>query len=116
MKERLRSFRKYFDSYKPLKKFHKDVFEAIVEKIILGGINEKGQKDPYQITFIFKTGPKPTINVGEGKKNGTMKSLIKKGEELCSTLSVHHVETVCFLKSLRGYRSLHMALYMSMET
>jgi len=72
MKTRLKSFRKYFDANKPLKKFDADVFESIVEKIILGGIDEKGQKDPHQLTFVFKTGPKSTITIGK---------------ELCSQLS-----------------------------
>ena len=65
MKTRLKSFRKYFDANKPLKKFDADVFESIVEKIILGGIDDKGKKDPHQLTFVFKTGPKPTITMGK---------------------------------------------------
>ena len=65
MKTRLKSFRKYFDANKPLKKFDANVFESIVEKIILGGIDDKGQKDPHQLTFVFKTGPKSTITMGK---------------------------------------------------
>ncbi len=34
------------ESNKPLKKFDADVFESIAEKIILGGIDDKGQKIP----------------------------------------------------------------------
>jgi len=65
MKTRLKNFRKYFDANKPLKKFDADIFESIVEKIILGGIDDKGQKDPHQLTFVFKTGPKLTISMGK---------------------------------------------------
>ncbi len=36
MKIKLKNLRKYFDA---------DVFESIVEKIILGGIDDKGQKE-----------------------------------------------------------------------
>jgi len=35
------------------------------EKIILGGVDDKGQKDPHQLTFVFKTGPKSTITMGK---------------------------------------------------
>lgn len=75
LKDRLRSFRKYFDSNKPLKKFDKAVFDSIVERIILGGVNDQGQNDPYLITFVFKTGPKPSVSVGKEGKNGAVKSI-----------------------------------------
>lgn len=87
MKTRLKSFRKYFDANKPLKKFDADVFESIVEKIILGGIDDKGQKDPHQLTFVFKTGPKSTISVGKDDEAVNGKWLLKKGKMLCSQLS-----------------------------
>lgn len=87
MKTRLKSFRKCFDVNKPLKKFDADVFESIVEKIILGGIDEKVQKDPHQLTFVFKTGPKSTITMVKDDDSDNGKGLIKKGKELYSHLS-----------------------------
>jgi len=39
-------FRKYFDSNKSLNKFDKAVLNSIVERIILGGVNDQGQYDP----------------------------------------------------------------------
>jgi hypothetical protein len=88
MKTRLKSFRKYFDANKPLKKFDADVFESIVEKIILGGIDDKGQKDPHQLTFVFKTGPKSTITMGKDDDTDKDKGFLKKGVELYSHLSL----------------------------
>jgi hypothetical protein len=95
IKERLKGFRKYFDTHKPLKKFDVHVFEAIVEQVILGGIDDKGKKDPYLLTFILKTGFKPTISMGKGKKNGKGSSLLKKGKELYSQLSLDTCGVLC---------------------
>ena len=36
--------------------FNPDVFEAVVEKVIVGEKKEDGTVDPYKITFIYKTG------------------------------------------------------------
>lgn len=36
--------------------FDRYAFESVVEKVIVGGYNEKGDKDPYMLTFIYKTG------------------------------------------------------------
>lgn len=56
IKNRINTFRKVFDSNKPIKEFDRIVFESAVNKIILGGIDEYGNKDPYMITFIFNSG------------------------------------------------------------
>lgn len=56
IKKRINSFRKVFDSNKPIKEFDRVVFESAVNKIILGGTDEEGNKDPYMITFIFNSG------------------------------------------------------------
>ena len=41
-------------------------FESIIEKVIVGGYDENGEKDPYKITFIYKTGF--TNGIGNAKK------------------------------------------------
>lgn len=56
IKKRINSFRKVFDSNKPIKEFDRVVFESAVNKIILGGTDEEGNKDPYMLTFIFNSG------------------------------------------------------------
>jgi len=32
------------------------IFESIVEKVIVGGYDSDGNKDPYMIVFVYKTG------------------------------------------------------------
>ena len=46
-----------------LKEFDRNVFESIVEKVIVGGYDDDGNADPYMITFVYRTG-------FEDKKNG----------------------------------------------
>lgn len=46
-----------------LKEFDRNVFESIVEKVIVGGYEEAGNADPSMITFVYKTD-------FEDKKNG----------------------------------------------
>lgn len=48
---------------KTLTEFDKDIFESIVEKIIVGGINSDGEIDPAMLTIIFKTGDSSTKDV-----------------------------------------------------
>lgn len=37
-----------------LDKFDRVVFESIVDKVIVGDINEDGTVDPYKLTFVLK--------------------------------------------------------------
>lgn len=64
---RISEFRKNIMNNPILEEFDRVVFESIVEKAIVGGFDENGNKDPYKITFIYKTGIQDEIK--EAKKN-----------------------------------------------
>lgn len=51
-----------------LKNFDRYVFESIVEKVIVGEIDEDGKVDPYKLTFVYKTGYKDDLD-GEDFKS-----------------------------------------------
>ena len=71
----------------------KELFESIIEKVIVGGYDEDGNKDPYKITFIYKTGFKNEI--GNAKERfDKSKSVGDKAKELCSHI-VNEVKDVC---------------------
>ncbi|PBH13416.1 hypothetical protein [Clostridioides difficile] len=55
IKARLREFRKILERNELLEKFDRYVFASIVDKVIVGVINEDGIVDPYKITFVYKT-------------------------------------------------------------
>ncbi|WP_434303864.1 hypothetical protein [Clostridium botulinum] len=67
IKRRLRDFKKTLEQNKVLSEFHRYVFESIVEKVIVGGYDEDGNKDPAQLTFVYKTGLKNNVD-GSGFK------------------------------------------------
>ncbi|BAN93860.1 resolvase family site-specific recombinase [Streptococcus dysgalactiae subsp. equisimilis 167] len=56
VKKRLAEFKQLLSSQKMLTEFNRTVFESIVEKIIVGGVNRDGEIDPAMLTIIFKTG------------------------------------------------------------
>ena len=53
-----------FSINKPIKKssiktqesidtFNRDVFQSVIEKVIIGSVDEEGNKNPYLITYVF---------------------------------------------------------------
>ena len=63
--DRLQKIEKILNSKTSLKEFDKEIFENLVECIIVGAINEDGTKDPYAINFILKTGKEYKFNLEE---------------------------------------------------
>lgn len=56
LKRRIADFKKALSKNGVLEEFDRGIFESIIEKVIVGGYDEDGNKDPYKITFIYKTG------------------------------------------------------------
>lgn len=52
----IEKIRKIFKNESIIKKFDKDVFDALVYKVIIGETTKNGENDPYAIKFIFKSG------------------------------------------------------------
>lgn len=73
---RISEFRKNIMNNPILEEFDRVVFESIVEKAIVGGFDENGNKDPYKITFIYKTGIQDEIK--EAKKKFVAKAYEQK--------------------------------------
>ena len=76
-----------------LQEFDRGIFESIIEKVIVGGYDEEGNKDPYKITFIYKTGFKNEIGSAKERFDKS-KSVGDKAKELCSHI-VDEVKDVC---------------------
>lgn len=53
--------------YKGLTKFNEEVFNSLVDKIIIGEKLENGEEDFYKIKFILKTGELVSENLSNGK-------------------------------------------------
>ena len=61
LQRRVSDFKKALSENEVLEEFDRGIFESIIEKVIVGGFDEDGNKDPYKITFIYKTGLKNEI-------------------------------------------------------
>ncbi len=68
-----------------IKEFDGDIFESMIEKIIIGRINEKKEKEPNVIRFILKTGESYEANFVDRREKLARKKLEKnmvpKGSE-----------------------------------
>ena len=82
VKKRLTEFKQLLSSQKILTEFDRTVFESIVEKIIVGGVNSDGKIDPAMLTIIFKTGE--TQNKNGKKFKSKRKNAKLKSDKLCS--------------------------------
>lgn len=68
LEKRLKEFRNALLKNEVIEKFDRGIFESMVEKVIIGGYDDDGNKDPYRITFIYKTGFKNSITKLQKKK------------------------------------------------
>ena len=93
MQRRLADFRKALSKNQILEEFDRGIFESIIEKVIVGGYDENGEKDPYKIIFIYKTGFKNEI--GNAKERfGKSSGIGDKVKKMCSDIS-DEVKGVC---------------------
>ena len=81
VKKRLTEFKQLLSSQKMLTEFDRTVFESIVEKIIVGGVNSDGEIDPAMLTIIFKTGE--TQNKDGKQFKSKRKNAKLESDELC---------------------------------
>lgn len=93
LQRRISDFRKALTDNQVLEEFDRGIFESIIEKVIVGGYDEDGKKDPYKITFIYKTGFKNEIGSAKERFDKS-KSMGDKAKELCSHIR-DEVKDVC---------------------
>ena len=84
LQRRLVDFRKALSKNQILEGFDRGIFESIIEKVIVGGYDENGEKDPYKIIFIYKTGFKDEIENAKKRYENTSGRV---DGELCSYIT-----------------------------
>jgi len=95
IKNRITSFRRVLEQNEVLTEFDRYVFESIVDKVIVGGIDDDGNKDPSLLTFIYKTGFTNSIDSNNHKPErkayerkdipaNLCSDTMNEGENLCS--------------------------------
>ena len=94
IKKRLKEFKKTLEQNELLDKFDRYVFESIVEKVIVGGLDENGNVDPAQLTFVYKTGLKNSVDGAKFKPQRKNARGRHRTDELCSHDS-NEVDKMC---------------------
>ena len=74
--------------------FDRHVFESIVEKVIVSDYDEDGNKDPAQLTFVYKTGMKNSVDGSRFKPKRKNARGRHRADELCSHES-NEVDSLC---------------------
>ena len=86
LQRRIADFKKALSQNEVLEEFDRGIFESIIEKVIVGGYDENGEKDPYKITFIYKTGFTNEIENAK-KRFGKSAGVGEKAKKMCSDVS-----------------------------
>ncbi|MEN1969196.1 recombinase family protein [Lentibacillus sp. N15] len=86
IKKRLLGFKKVLEQNEFIDTFDRYVFESVVEKVIVGGVDEDGNKDPAMITFVYKTGLSNSLDGNKFKpaRKNAKKEKSNTSNELCS--------------------------------
>ena len=103
MRKRVAMFRQTLEQNEVLDTFDRHIFESIVEKVIVGGYDSDGNKDPYMIVFVYKTGFKNSV---DGKNFKPLRKNSKENHSpavLCSHAS-NEAESICSDSSDDTYR------------
>ena len=106
MKKRIAEFRRTLEENEVLDTFDRYVFESIVEKVIVGGYDEDGNKDPAMLTFIYKTGFKNSLDGTNFKPPRKNSKAAKQNAGLCSH-TTDEAKSMCSYHSddTRGVRT-----------
>ena len=62
LEKRVAFMKKKLTGADSIKEFDRQVFESIVDYVVVGGYNEEGNADPSMITFVYRTGFKDRKN------------------------------------------------------
>lgn len=95
--ERIKGFRSLLEKGEVIEEFDKYVFESIVDKVIIGEVDESGIIDPYKIIFVYKTGK---VDKCSSKKQW-LKNVLNEQSTLIPyvlTWQSTHIESVVSLK------------------
>lgn len=79
--KRMSALRETLESEQILDEFDRVVFESIIEKVLVGGFDEKGNPDPYKLTFILKGNQTRTVPNAKEHYKAIQKEL-KKGNKV----------------------------------
>ena len=101
VQKRLDIFQKVLESNVSMQKFDPDVFNSIVEKVVVGGFDEEGDPDPDpdpdKLTFIYRTNVTDERSADDFKpprrpRRKTNNNLNEENGSIISTSKTDYVE------------------------
>lgn len=93
LEEKISELRKQLQERKILTEFSCEIFECIVDKVVIGSYGEDGTPNPYSITFVYKTGFADTHSA---KSNKCSDNTVSQNNCIPDDESTH-VESICEL-------------------
>ena len=84
IEDRIAFMREKLKKADTIKEFDRQVFESIVDYVVVGGYNEEGNADPSMITFVYRTGFKDRKN-GDHYKPARLNAAEKKSASSCDS-------------------------------
>jgi len=73
LQERIIGMKKALNGEVKIEEFKRPLFESLIEKIVIGRMDENGNPDPYHIKFVYKAGPNNTVDGLKYRKDGRKK-------------------------------------------
>lgn len=84
LKRRTMEFKKALEENQVLEEFDRKIFESIVEKVIVGKIDEEGNKNTYKLTFVYKTGISNRVDSKQKRDTKIGKAVKDSIQKICS--------------------------------
>ena len=94
-KNRIEKFRKAIESNKNITEFDPYLFEAVIDKVIVGKVEEDGTPNPRHLIFVYKTGMNNEVDSAKYRidrryKNGLYNSDINEASALQQQTDKQH--------------------------
>lgn len=89
----LNKFKTLFKDNEIMPEFDKDVFELMIEKVIIGEKEEKGNINPRAITFILKFGNKIKCEDSTTEKNSVVRN--QENQQSSYEVSQNYLQPMC---------------------
>ena len=95
LKSKMEEIKNLLKSHNIITEFDREVFDILVDKVIIGEIDEKGNKNPYVISFILKGSKKTdSYELSEELEKKVKKKSIKP-------ISIENKNVICEIKSFQ---------------
>lgn len=67
MERRIKKFQKTIESSEAVEDFSREVFESVINYVVVGGYDENGVEDPTKLTFVYKSGESNKLDAKDFK-------------------------------------------------